>query len=101
MKEFLKTKKFSVKPELLFNFSGDSFTITAPEGAAYTVSGSGTVNKSDASDTYNRFNGRDRIYLKYSFTYTDAEGNVYKADDFLVLRDRQVKLETFTPVIGN
>ncbi|MBQ9889744.1 MAG: DUF1735 domain-containing protein [Bacteroidales bacterium] len=102
MKEFLKSTLLkNVKPEMLFNFSGDSFTITAPEGAAYTVSGSGTVKKTDASDTYNRFNDRDRVYLQYSFTYKDAAGNEYKANDFLVLRDRQVKLETFTPVIGS
>lgn len=100
LKAYLKSSLINSNPEMLFNFSGDSFTITAPEGAAYTVTGNGTVHKSDASDTYNRFNNRDRIYLKYSFTYTDAEGNVYKADDFLVMRDRAVKLETFTPVLG-
>ena len=100
LKAYLKSSLLNVNPELLFNFSGDSFTITAPEGADYTVTGSGTAQKADASDTYNRFNGKERIYLKYSFTYTDSKGNVYTANDFLVLRDRAVKLETFTPVIG-
>lgn len=99
LKAYLKTSLINYNPELLFNFNGDSFTITAPEGAAYSVSGSGTIHKSDSSDPYNRFNDRDRVYLKYSFTYTDTNGNVYKADDFLVMRDRAVQLETFIPII--
>ena len=71
-------------------------TISAPEDADYTVTGSGTYKLADANDAYNNWGAKQRYMLTYSFTLTDAEGNTYKANDVLVARDRDVKLETYT-----
>ena len=84
-------------PTLVFTHNGESVTISAPEGADYTVTGSGTY-KLETSDPYIRWSNKDRYVLTYSFTLTDASGNTYKANDVLVARDRAVVLETYTPV---
>ncbi|MDO4949581.1 MAG: DUF5627 domain-containing protein, partial [Bacteroidales bacterium] len=67
----------------------------APEGASYTVSGSGSWNK-DQGD-YDSFGNKLRNVLRYNFTVSDGT-NTYSAQDNLVARDRAVTLETYTPV---
>lgn len=97
----LKSDIMSMSPELVFTFNGTNFTVGAPEGADYTVTGSGTMKKTDpndSSDDYNMWSNKERNYLTYSYTLTDAAGNVYTANDVLVSRDRAVKLETYKPV---
>ena len=96
----LKGTKMNLTPTLVFTHNGESVTISAPAGADYTVTGSGTY-KLDTSTAYNRWSNKDRYVVTYSFTVTDAAGNVYKANDYLVQRDRAVTLETYTPVAIN
>ena len=96
----LKGTKMNLTPTLVFTHNGESVTISAPAGADYTVTGSGTY-KLDTASSYNRWSNKDRYVITYSFTVTDAAGNTYKANDFLVQRDRAVKLETYTPVAVN
>lgn len=78
---------------LLFDFDGDSCTISAPEGADYTVSGSGTFKKGAYS-----FGNKSRNGIEYTFSCSDGK-RTYKASDVLVARDRGVVLETFNPVL--
>lgn len=81
--------------DLLLTFSGNTCTITAPEGSAYTVSGSGEF-KTKAYTWGNK--DRDGIVL----TYTVANGtHTYEASDVLVARDRGVVMEVFSPVVTN
>lgn len=77
---------------LLLTFNGKNCTVTAPEGAAYTASGTGEF-KSKAYTWGNK--ARDGIVLKFSLT---KGTQTYEADDVLVIRDRAVTLETYTPV---
>lgn len=97
LKQALKGTKMKLTPTLVFTHNGESVTVSAPAGADYTVTGSGTY-KLDTSSAYNRFSNRDRYVVSYTFTLTDSAGNVYKATDYLVQRDRAVVLETYTPV---
>lgn len=91
----LDSDSWAPEVTLLFNFSGDNCTITAPAGAGYTVSGQGTWNK-DQGD-YDSFGNKPRNVLSYSYTVSDGT-NTYSAQDNLVARDRAVTLETYTPV---
>jgi hypothetical protein len=77
---------------LLLTFNGKNCTVTAPEGSAYTASGTGEF-KSKAYTWGNK--SRDGIVLKFSVT---KGTQTYEADDVLVIRDRAVTLETYTPV---
>ena len=97
MTQALKGTLMDLEATLVFTQNGESVTISAPEDADYTVTGSGTY-KLDSATPYNRWSNKDRYVLTYSFTLTDASGNTYKANDTLVARDRAVKLETYTPV---
>ena len=96
MTQKLKGKLLDMEATLVFTHNGEGVTISAPEDADYTVTGSGTY-KLDTASPYNRWSNKDRYVLTYSFTLTDASGNTYKANDVLVARDRAVKLETYVP----
>lgn len=96
MTQALKGTLMKLTPTLVFNHDGEKVNITAPEGVNYTVTGSGTYAL-DKTSNYNRFSNKDRYVITYSVTITDASGNVYKANDYLVARDRAVTLETYTP----
>ncbi len=95
MKQALKGTLMKLTPTLVFTHNGENVTISAPAGADYQVSGSGTY-KLDTSSAYNRFSNKDRYVVTYTFTLTDAAGNVYKATDYLVQRDRAVVREVYT-----
>ncbi|MBQ1866606.1 MAG: DUF1735 domain-containing protein [Bacteroidales bacterium] len=96
MTQALKGTLMDLEATLVFTQNGESVTISAPADADYTVTGSGTY-KLDTASPYNRWSNKDRYVLTYSFTLTDASGNTYKANDTLVARDRDVKLETYVP----
>lgn len=97
MTQALKGTKMKLTPTLVFTHDGEKVTLGAPEGADYQVTGSGSYTL-DTSSAYNRWSNKDRYVITYSFTLTDKDGNVYKASDCLVARDRAVTLETYTPV---
>ncbi|MDR2773888.1 MAG: DUF5627 domain-containing protein [Tannerella sp.] len=78
--------------ELVLTFDGNSCTVSAPEGASYTATGSGEF-KSKAYEWGNK--ERDGITLNY--TVTNDKGS-YTANDVFVARDRAVVMEVFTPV---
>ena len=79
--------------KMLLTFSGNNCTITAPLGSSYTITGTGEFQ----SKKYNWGNKeRDGIVLKY--TISDGV-NTYEADDVLVIRDRGVVMEIYTPVL--
>jgi hypothetical protein len=81
--------------DLLLTFNGSNCTVSAPEGASYTVAGRGEF-KSKAYEWGNK--ERDGIVLNY--TVTDDRGS-YTANDVLVARDRGVVMEVFTPVVND
>lgn len=80
--------------ELVFNFDkSGKCTVIAPAAAAYSVTGSGEyVKKGDMWGNEKR----DVLYLKYK---VDLGTTTHNFTDTLVMRDRGVKLETFSPVV--
>lgn len=69
--------------------------LAAPENSSYSVSGNGRfVNDGDMWGDQKR----DVMYLKYTI---DFGSSTHSFTDTLVVRDRQVAMEIFTPVIPN
>lgn len=79
---------------LNFNNQG-AVTFSAPAGATYTVSGSGTLVKK--GDMWGE-QKRDVLHLKYQVNFGTT---THSFTDTLVIRDRGVKMETFTPFVVN
>lgn len=79
---------------LKFNSQGN-ITISTPATAMYTVSGNGTLVKK--GDMWGE-EKRDVLYLKYQVNFG---AKVHSFTDTLVIRDRGVKMETFTPFVVN
>ena len=80
--------------KMQLTFSGDNCVIQGTAGTAGVVTGTGKF-LDDADEWGNK--KRDAIYMTYQFTQA---GNKYTATDTLVVRDRAVVLEVFTPVIA-
>lgn len=78
---------------MVLTFNGNNCTISAAEGSAYTISGSGEF-KSKQYEWGNK--KRDGIAL----SYTVSDGvNTYSANDVLVVRDRDVVMEVYSPEV--
>lgn len=90
----MRSKKFSGTINLLLDFSSDGVcTVKQNTGSAYTITGSGKFVK-DADSWGNQ--KRDAIFLNYQFSNGSYN---YSAADTLVIRDRGVVLETYTPTV--
>lgn len=77
---------------LQFNNNGKC-TISQPANAAYTITGTGELVKK--GDIWGN-EKRDVLYLQYQ---ADFGATTHSFKDTIVLRDRGVKMETFTPFI--
>jgi hypothetical protein len=80
--------------QLFLNFDNSgNCTVSAPASANYTISGNGQfVKKGDMWGDQKR----DVLYLKYQVAFGTT---THSLTDTLVLRDRGVKFETFSPVV--
>lgn len=93
MTTFLKSQVMNGEFELILDFTGDNCTITTPIDSDFIISGNG-VFKHDKYVWGNK--ERDGIELNYSIT----KGNyIYEAKDVLIIRDRGVVMELFSPVL--
>lgn len=96
-----KSKSMTGLFELVLNFASDKYdtqggvacTVEAPEGASYTVSGSGKYSIAAAE-----FGGKKRDLIELTYTITQ-DNKEYTAVDRYVFRDKGIGLETFTPTI--
>ena len=80
--------------KMLLNFADNgTCTVVQARGSAFTMTGTGKFTS--GVDTWGG-KPRDAIHLNYSFT---NGGYTYNATDTLVIRDRDVRLETFTTTI--
>ncbi len=70
-------------------------TISSPSNAGYTATGSGKFVK-DSEEWGGK--KRNALYLKYDIEF---ENTIHSFTDTLVVRDRGIKMETFSPVILN
>lgn len=78
---------------MLLTFNGDNCVIQGTTNKADVISGTGKF-LDDADNWGNK--KRDAIHLTYEFTQA---GKKYTATDTLVVRDRGVVMELFTPVV--
>ncbi|OQP63985.1 adhesin [Niastella vici] len=84
----------NVNCPLVLNFD-DAGNCTITAGASnFTVTGSGQFVKKGEKNSWGS-KDRDAIYLKYDVTLPDMQ---VSSMDTLVLRDRSVTMETYTPV---
>ena len=90
---FFQSKKMEGALNLLLTFDGNSCTVSAPEDSPYTITGTGEFQSKKYSWGDKE---RDGIVLKY--TVSDGT-NVYEADETLVIRDRGVVMEVYSPVL--
>lgn len=93
LKTFMKSEVMSGEVEMILNFEGNNCVITAPEGSPYTVSGSGAFK----SKAYS-WGNKDRDGLELTYTVSDGV-NSYEATDVLVIRDRDVVMEVYSPQV--
>ncbi|RHR56931.1 DUF5627 domain-containing protein [Parabacteroides sp. AF17-28] len=91
-----KSKIFTGDLSLLLNFNGNNCTISSSSDSKYIVTGTGEY-KSKAYSWGNK--ERDGLILNY--TVKDENGSLYTASDVLVIRDRDVVMELFSPVEKN
>jgi len=87
---------FSGVLSLLFTFSGNSCTVSAPAGVDYTVSGSGEFKQFKIGE-YEAWSNKDRNGIVVNYTVTNSNGS-YTANETFVIRDRAVVMEVFSPV---
>ena len=89
---FLHSDIMTGEIKMVLDFNEKNCTITAAEGSSFTITGTG-VFKSNAYEWGNK--ERNGIEL----TYQVSDGvNTYEANDVLVIRNRGVVFETYTPV---
>ena len=79
--------------ELLLTFNEESKCTVSTTTSGFTASGSGSFVKLGDKNSWGD-KDRDVIYLDYSI---DMGGKTYATKDTLVVRDRGVKVEEFTP----
>ena len=90
---FFNSTKMTGALELLLTFSGTKCTVSAPAGSAYTITGTGDflAKKFSWGDKE-----RDGITLTYKVSKSPY---TYEATETLVVRDRAVIMEIYTPVV--
>lgn len=86
-------------PVILILTIDDEGKITVSDNSAdYTVSGSGTfVHKDESEESWGE-QSRNAIYLNYEVSWESVQRHVTTTDT-LVLRNRGIGIETFTPVL--
>jgi hypothetical protein len=83
------------KARLTFDAQGATCTVTTAPGSLFPVTGTGKFIRE--GDEWGGLK-RNTIILDYKITDA-AKGEFHQVNDTLVMRDRAVVLETFTPVI--
>lgn len=81
--------------DMILTFNGNDCVVSSPEGAAYEVTGTGKFME-NADEWGNK--KRDAIQLAYE---VKVGNQTYSANDILVVRDRNVVMEVFQPVVQN
>ena len=92
----LRSNTLSGIISILLNFdNNDNCTIVEAPGSVRQVSGSGKFESKKW-----RFGNKDRDGITLNFTVTDGP-ITYVAEDVLVLRSRDIVMETYTPVLSS
>lgn len=95
---YTDTQGQNVNATLLLTVDDQGNVTVSDESGDYTASGSGTfINKSESDESWGD-EPRNAIYLEYEIDWDQSQRHVESADT-LVLRDRGVGTETFTPQV--
>tara|TARA_R110002020_G_scaffold178524_6_gene371555 strand:- start:74 stop:1108 length:1035 start_codon:yes stop_codon:yes gene_type:complete len=87
----------NIAADLLLTFGDDGNCTVSPLGDGYTASGTGKfISKGEKKSWGNQ--DRDVLYLEYIINLPEMQ---IETKDTLVVRDRAVGFETFTPVLSN
>lgn len=78
---------------LLLTFDSNNACTISTTSSGFTVSGTGSFAKKGDKNSWGN-KDRDAIYLDYTIEMT---GKTYSTKDTLVVRDRGIKMETFSP----
>jgi len=84
----------NINRTLLLNFDANGNCTVSAADASFTASGNGKFIKRGEKNSWGN-QDRDALYLNYQVELTDRS---ISSTDTLVMRDRGVKAETFTPV---
>lgn len=90
---FFQSKIMENSVNLILTFNGNNCTVSAPEGSPYTITGSGEFQSKKYS-----WGNKERDGIVLNYTISDGT-HVYQANDVLVIRDRGVTMEVYSPVL--
>jgi hypothetical protein len=90
---FLRSEVMTGEVNMVLTFNGNNCTITADEGSPYTISGTGVFKSKEYA-----WGNKERDGIELNFTVSNDE-YTYEANDVLVIRDRGVVLETYSPEV--
>jgi hypothetical protein len=90
----LDASKTNVTCNLLLTFNDQGECSVSTNSIGFTASGSGSFVVDGDKDSWGNMD-RNVIYLDYTI---NLAGRTYESNDTLVVRDRDVSIETFTPV---
>lgn len=90
---FLNSETFGDEVSMLLTFNGEDCSISAPEGSAFAISGSGSFKPNAAV-----WGDKDRDVIEINYTVSDGK-NTCVGNETLVIRDRAVVMEVYSPVV--
>ena len=90
---FFQSKIMENSLNLILTFNGNNCTVSAPTGSPYTITGSGEFQSKKYS-----WGNKERDGIVLNYTISDGT-HVYQANDVLVIRDRGVTMEVYSPVL--
>jgi len=92
MSTFFQSEIMENSVNLILTFNGNNCTVSAPADSPYTISGTGEFQPKKYS-----WGNKERDGITLSYTISDG-AHVYQANDILVLRDRSVVMEVYSPL---
>ncbi len=90
---FFQSEAMEGALDLVLTFNGNNCTVSAPAGSPYTISGTGQFQSKEYE-----WGNKERDGMTISYQVSDGV-NTYEANEVLVLRDRAVTMEVFSPVV--
>lgn len=93
MNTFLRSEVMNAEINMVLTFDGDNCTIAAAEGSPYSITGSGVFK----SKVYS-WGNKERDGIELNYTVSDGV-NTYEGNDVLIIRDRGVVMQVYSPVV--
>jgi len=91
---FFQSEIMENSVNLFLTFNGNNCTVSAPADSPYTISGTGEFQSKKYS-----WGNKERDGITLNYTISDGT-YVYQSNEVLVLRDRSVVMEVYSPVLA-